>query len=100
MASTCSHILLVGVDEKHFQDCFKENRTIVDCYPFGRYGRLNKISKELGMGMSKHLFLFYIIYIYEYDFMFLITTNTFNSNPLEECPTNLDERKTFENISE
>ena len=100
MSSTCSHILLIGVDEKHFQDCFEENRTIVDCYPFERYGRLNKISKELGMGMSKHLFLFYMIYIYEYVFMFLITTNTFNSDPLEECPTNLDERRRTEIISE
>ena len=100
MSLTCSHILLIGVAEKHFQDCFEENRTIVECYPFERYGRLNMISHELGMGMSKHLFLFYMIYIYEYDFMFLITTNTFNSDPLEECPTNLVERKRTENISE
>ena len=100
MSSTCSHILLIDIAEKHFQDCFEENRTIVYSTPFERYGTLNLISHELGMGMSKHLFLFYIIYIYEYDFMFLITTNTFNSDPLEECPTNLDGRRRTEIISE
>ena len=41
-----------------------------------------------------------MIYIYEYGFKFLITTNTFNSDTLEECPTNLDERRRAEDISE
>ena len=67
--------------------------------PFKRYGVLNKISQELGMGMRKHLLLFYMIYIYKYNFMFLTTTNTFNSDTLEECPKNLEERRRVEDIS-
>ena len=100
LSSTCSHISFIDVAEKHFQDCFEENRTIVDSYPFKRYGRLNKINQQLGMGMSKHLPLSYMIYIYDYDFMFFITTNTSNSDTLEECPTSLDGRKRAEDISE
>ena len=100
LSSTCSHISFIDVDEKHFQDCFEENRTIVNNLPFERYGRLNKISQELGMGMSKHLSLFYVIYIYKLDLMCLITTNKFNSNTLEECSTNVEERRRAENISE
>ena len=53
----CAYPSLVGVDEKFFQECFEENRTIVDSYPFPRYGLLNKISKELGISMTRSTFI-------------------------------------------
>ena len=64
LSLTCSQILFI-VDEKYFQECFEENCTIVACKPFNRYGVLNKISQELGIGMGKHLsFIVFIWYIF------------------------------------
>ena len=62
--SAFSHTFFIDVAEKHFQECFEENRNIVECDPHSKYGMLNKISKELGMGMSSIPFLYYTLFVW------------------------------------
>ena len=94
-----SHTQLLDVAEMHFQECFEENHTILECGPFPRYGMLNKISKELGMGMSSYLPFFIIIYIYKYNIISLLLTHS-TVIPWRSVPQTLEyeeELRTFLN---